>query len=50
MKNYAGDDVVVPSRVHIANGSMKSIRISNDLKYGLCYEITMYGDEYIFEL
>ena len=50
MKKYTGDDVTVPSRVHIADGSCKPIRISNGLNYGQCNEISMYVEEYIYEL
>ena len=46
----ASDDASVSSRVHIANDSIEDSRMSNGLNYGQCNEITVYGEQYIYEL
>ena len=50
MKNLASDDVTASSRVHIADDSIEDSRMSNGRNYGQCNEITVYGEQYIYEL
>ena len=50
MRNYTDDDVTVSSRAYIPEDSIKPIRVSNGLKYGQCKELTICGEEHIYEL
>ena len=38
------------SRVHIADDSIEDSRMSNGRNYGQCIEITVYGEQYTYEL
>ena len=42
-------DVTVSLSVHIADDSIEDIRVSNGLNYRQWNEITVYGEEYIYE-
>ena len=42
--------LVMSSRVHIADDSIEDSRMSNGRNYGHCNEMTVYGEQYIYEL
>ena len=46
----SSDDVTVTSRVHIVDDSIEDSRMSNGRNNGHCNEITVYGEQCIYEL
>ena len=46
----ASDDITVSSRFHVAGDSIEDSRMSNGRSYGQCNEITVYREQYIYEL